>query len=384
MPPKKSVKKVATRASALRNVKKGKSVAGVIDATPVEDLSDIVQDDVPKKSKRQSKKVVTVQEEVKEEPVVPGLTLNEKAVKAAVSELIKWNDNQTSTNDKKSLFEDDEEMLYLQLTSVKYFNKKQSLKPKFIELNHSIYNNLEDFKICLFIKDDSKITDDELESIPNLSKIITAKELKGEFKSYESRRKLLNEFDLFLSDDNLITTLPKLLGKIFYSTSKLPLPIRLNKQGTNDISITTLKNQINKILKSVYYLLPMGVNLSIKLGLLNQNIDNLIDNLKTIFDKFNDNNQIRTIQLKLKSSPSLPIYITDKLFNDEDVEKVDEVKEIVEPTVKLSKFEKGLVELALDEEQVNSIIGNKLKKVEELKSKKRKIEESKKIVKKRK
>ncbi|KAH3674166.1 hypothetical protein OGATHE_001763, partial [Ogataea polymorpha] len=35
--------------------------------------------------------------------------------------------------------------------------------------------------------------------------------------------------------------------------------------------------------------------------------------------------------------------------------------------VRLSKFEKGLVELALDEEQVDKIVGRKQKKVDKLK-----------------
>jgi ribosome biogenesis protein UTP30 len=52
--------------------------------------------------------------------------------------------------------------------------------------------------------------------------------LKTKYKPYESRRKLLAEYDIFLADDRVMNLLPGLLGKVFYkSTTKRPIPVSL-------------------------------------------------------------------------------------------------------------------------------------------------------------
>ncbi|KAH3666843.1 hypothetical protein OGAPHI_003292 [Ogataea philodendri] len=298
-----------------------------------------------------------------------GFSLNEKAVKKAVSELIKW--KESSKSDKPQLFDDDDDTsLYLQLTSVKFFNKKQGFKPSVVAVPHPVYDLENDFKVCLIVKDGQisaeTLAKIEAENIPHLSKIIAAQELKGEYKSYEARRKLHKEYDLFLSDESLITALPKLLGKIFYSTPKLPLPIRLTTKD-NVFSVTTLSNQISKMVNSIHYVAPMGVNLTLNLGSLHQPLDHICANIQVLAQHFK-NQPLKTVQLKLLESPGLPIYVADQIFSEKDVaeNETDEPKS-KDLEVRLSKFEKGLVELALDEEQVDKIVGRKQKKVDKLK-----------------
>ena len=72
----------------------------------------------------------------------------------------------------------------------------------------------------------SAFTDQELQKC--IKRIIGLKKLKERYKTFELRRQLLAEHDVFLADDRAVTFLPKLLGKVFYSsTIKRPIPVRL-------------------------------------------------------------------------------------------------------------------------------------------------------------
>lgn len=50
--------------------------------------------------------------------------------------------------------------------------------------------------------------------------VISYKTLKKEYKMFEAKRRLLNSFDLFLSDDRIRRLLPSHLGKHFYEKKK--------------------------------------------------------------------------------------------------------------------------------------------------------------------
>ncbi|OWB61659.1 hypothetical protein B5S31_g1919 [[Candida] boidinii] len=315
------------------------------------------------------------QESTEESSDKKTFNIKESNIKNAISELINFDkrEKDASSNSKSQLFDDEEienKDLYLQITNLKFFNQKQQFKHKFINVKNSIYDLENDFKICLFIKDDS-ITEEilnqlEENSIPHLSKIISAKELKGEYHPYEARRKLESEYDLFLSDDSLITSLPKLLGKIFYnSPTKIPISIK-TQSSDKKFSIKTTTNQINKILNQIAFIPPMGVNVSIKVGNLDNELSKLLENIESVYTYFEAQNlPIRSISLKLRQSPSLPIYINKELYSEEDVVKEDENDKKTKTTtgngVKLTKFEKALLELAVNEQQVEQVLGKKAK-----------------------
>lgn len=54
--------------------------------------------------------------------------------------------------------------------------------------------------------------------------------MKSTYKQYEKRRELYSLNDIFLADDSLITTLPKLLGKVFYDSKNYQFQSRLIKK----------------------------------------------------------------------------------------------------------------------------------------------------------
>ena len=51
-------------------------------------------------------------------------------------------------------------------------------------------------------------------------KVIEVTKLRKIYKSYESRRKLLGSYDMFLADDRITSLLPRLLGKKFFENKK--------------------------------------------------------------------------------------------------------------------------------------------------------------------
>lgn len=312
------------------------------------------------------------------------LVSNKLALKA-ISELAQFLDrekNNKSAESKNQLFDEDEDdetrKLYLQINSKKYFSDKPEFKPKLLKVSKSIYDQ-ENVKTCLIIRDQLVSTSSEIEAIeaenlPTVSQIIPLKVLKSDYKNFEKRRQLYSQYDIFIVDDALINLMPTVLGKVFYDSgnNKVPLPVRVtNSKETKKLSLTTLKNQLIKCLESTYYLPPMGATVSIEIGSItsqfdhNQLAQNLLEVLKQV-----DSNLIKSIMLKTTNSPSLPLFYTEELFTDADkLENVESSKELSEDGVKLSAFEKGLLQLG-EPSEVAKIIGKELKKQQSSKEKK--------------
>lgn len=300
----------------------------------------------------------------------------------AISELGKYLDRETAKEEsnKTLLFDNDDETrnLFLQITTKKFYSSKPNFKPKMIKLTNSYLNpESKSLKTCLIIRDQLITDNEQLETIenanlPTLQQIIPLNALKTEYKHYEKRRQLYSEYDLFLVDDALLNSMPTLLGKIFYGNGnkKIPLPIRVTSTSNNkEFSITTIGNQLSKCLTSTFFLPPVGVNISIKIGTITEDFqqNQLVENLQDVLNHF-DKDTLRSVMIKTDHSPALPLYYTEKLYSDEDVlsdanampsKKSDDNNE-----VKLSAFEKGLLELG-DADEVAKIIGKKLKKKQE-------------------
>lgn len=303
-----------------------------------------------------------------------GLVPN-KVVNKAVEELKKYLERSSESNDDEKLdllaSDEDGKDLFLQITSKLFFSSKPNFKPKIIRLRNSIYGDkLEEFKTCLIVRDELITSNDKVEEfeqagLSTLNQIVPVSSLKTEFKNFEKRREFYSQYDLFLFDDALMNLMPTLLGNVFYGrhSSKIPVPIRVTPSSSKDISISTVKNQLEKCLSSTYYLPPTGVNVSLRIGLLAGLLsdEQISENLHDAVQAF-DPLIIRTILLKTESSPSLPLFYTDELYNDanvltEDTSKKSEKSEDKSP---LSTFEKGLLELA-DHDEASKLIGKKLR-----------------------
>jgi ribosome biogenesis protein UTP30 len=92
------------------------------------------------------------------------------------------------------------------------------------EIPNPIYK--EATEVCLFVKDHDgeghKAAKARVRSIENsgVQKVIGLSKLKANYFSFEQKRKLCDSYELFLADDRILPSLPKLLGKSFFKKKK--------------------------------------------------------------------------------------------------------------------------------------------------------------------
>ena len=136
----------------------------------------------------------------------------------------------------KDLFDEDEEMLHLQivLKRIPLGNRKHN--PIRLPLPHPIYNT-ETTEICMFVKDlqgeghkAAKKRIAMLDKHAGVSKVIGVSKLRTKYESFEAKRALCKAYDLFVADDRVIPSLPKLIGKDFFKKKKQPVPVDLTRR----------------------------------------------------------------------------------------------------------------------------------------------------------
>lgn len=306
--------------------------------------------------------------------------VSKSQVAQAVLELKKYFQRQEENKEeqKSSLFddEDDDESKHLivEVELKKYYTSKGEFKQKSIRLTKPYRKENEALKTCLFIRDSLITNDEQLEEvenakIPTLLKILTLTELKTVYKTFEKRRELYQEYDLFVVDDAILSSMPATLGKTFYNNdiTKFPVCIKVaSTKNTKKLSLQTLKNQIDNTLSSTQFLPPAGTKIELPIGAASKAFtdEELISNVGDVV-KFFQPEQLVTIGLRSKDSPVLPLFYTEKLYSDEDIaenateEKEDEVEDDV--------LTKALLELG-DEESVKKTLGNKLRQKKKKKS----------------
>lgn len=318
------------------------------------------------------KKAVPAEPEKKEE--VSGKVVADAQIQKALSEIAKFLEREAASKEtkKSDLFEQEEEEdpgrdILVGVTSKKFFSDKPNFKPVIIRLTKPALD-VENLKTCLIMRDRMISTEAELAAVenanlPTLTKILTLRELKTDYKQYEKRRQLFSEYDLFVADDATLNSLPTTLGKAFYARGnrKLPIPLSVTEHRGKEFNLAALKENLTNVLTSTWFLPPVKDMTSIRVGAINKNftIEQLVQNVQDVVSSF-DINTITSISVKARSSPSLPIFYAEKLYVDENTDILENVKE-QEAVNEDSAFEKGLLELA-DADTVTKILGHELKK----------------------
>lgn len=172
--------------------------------------------------------------------------------------------------------------------------------------------------------------------------------MKAKYKSFESRRQLKDEHDLFLADKRVVTLLPKVLGKTFYTGSKRPIPIDLEgykpkaDKSSERFSVVVKKKksdekedaksvatpaqcakEITRALDSALIHLSPAATTSIKVGLSTFSAKQISENVEAVVngmvEKFITKGwrNIKAIHIKGPSTMALPIWLADELWLDE-------------------------------------------------------------------
>uniref|UniRef100_A0A3Q3VQZ2 Uncharacterized protein n=1 Tax=Mola mola TaxID=94237 RepID=A0A3Q3VQZ2_MOLML len=152
-------------------------------------------------------------------------------VKKAVQALLAFLKTK-STSESRLL--DDTQHISLLFTFLRIPKKAQTIRP----LPHGQRTDTDE--VCLFTKDEPNMTPEQTQrfykrlledrGVKNVTEIIPYKVLKTEYKPYEAKRRLLGNFDMFLSDDRIRRLLPSHIGKHFYLRKE---PLCVNLQSKN-------------------------------------------------------------------------------------------------------------------------------------------------------
>ncbi|XP_052535468.1 ribosomal L1 domain-containing protein 1 isoform X1 [Tympanuchus pallidicinctus] len=215
------------------------------------------------------------------------------------------------------------ESVHLLVTVWKIPRMAQVIK---IPLPHGI--RAETAEVCLFTKDEPDLSAEQTESlyrklltqngITTVSQVISYKTLKKEYKPFEAKRRLLNRFDLFLSDDRIRRLLPSHLGKHFYEKKKAPLSVNLKAKN--------LAKELQKHIQGT--VLPVtnkGCCYTTRIGHTGMKADEILDNIiaaaEVIAKKLPKNwKNVKVLHLKTLKSVSLPIF-TARISNLDELDK---------------------------------------------------------------
>ncbi|KAK0149335.1 Ribosomal L1 domain-containing protein 1 [Merluccius polli] len=160
------------------------------------------------------------------------LVLDREQVKKAVLALQVF---LKSKSTPEAVFLNESQHISLLFTLWKIPKKPQNIR---IPLPHN--QRTDTGEVCLFTRDEPNMTADQTQrfykrvlqdkGVSSITEVIPYKMLKTEYKSFESKRRLLGNFDLFLSDDRIRRLLPSHLGKHFYENKKDPLSVDLQSK----------------------------------------------------------------------------------------------------------------------------------------------------------
>ena len=264
------------------------------------------------------------------------------------------------------------EPVWLVLTTKKHVVDKKRLKPGKIPLPHSLHKSTSS-TICLITADPQRAFKDTIAhpSFPvtlasQITRVIGLEKLGKRYKSFESRRQLLSEHDVFLADDRIITRLPKLLGKIFYGGSKRPVPVNLQPyKPKGDVASTIPKDSGKKLVASPILVtkevetaiscaqihLTPSTTTSVRVGFstftaqqITENVDAVVEGMVKKFVSKGWRN-IRSIHIKGPNTMALPLWLASELWQEEDdVLEDEEAKAALELVSQQGRKRKGQAE----------------------------------------
>jgi ribosome biogenesis protein UTP30 len=286
-------------------------------------------------------------------------------MKSAQQEKEKSATKKTLIGDNESDDEDtplNNEAVWLLLTTKKHVVDKNRLKPGKITVPHSL-NSSPSLSICVITADPQRGFKDVVadpafpqELSSRIEKVIGFSKLKARYQSFESRRQLFSEHDVFLADDRIITRLIPTLGKIFYKSSKRPIPIRIaeiekvdgkrvkkdpkkkpskEEKSASFASPLICAKEIERTLHSAAVHLAPSTSSAVRVGSSNFTAEQLSENIAAVVngmaEKFINKGwrNIKAVHVKGANTMALPIWLANELWvEDADVVEEDQAAAI--------------------------------------------------------
>ncbi|OQE23070.1 hypothetical protein PENSTE_c009G10423 [Penicillium steckii] len=265
------------------------------------------------------------------------------------------------------------EAVWMILTTKKHVVDKNRLKPGKISIPHSL-NSSPQLSVCVITADPQRSVKDIIadaafpqELSSRIEKVIGFSKLKARYQSFESRRQLLAEHDVFLADDRIITRLVPTLGKIFYKSSKRPIPIRIAKIEKEDgkrvkkdpkrkvakedksaafAAPLIVAKEIERTLQSTPVHLAPATTVAVRVGSSKFTADQLSENIAAVVKGMTEKfvakgwRNIKAIHVKGANTTALPIWLANELWV-EDADVVEAETAAIEDAAKAGKKRKS-------------------------------------------
>ncbi|CAG7920045.1 unnamed protein product [Penicillium olsonii] len=347
-----------------------------------------------------------------------------KASTALLKHIKSTQQEQEKTATKKTLIGDNDsddedaaiknEAVWLVLTTKQHVVDKNRLKPGKIAIPHSL-NTSPSLSICLITADPQRGVKDIIadstfpqELSSRIEKVIGFSKLKARYQSFESRRQLFAEHDVFLADDRIAMRLVQTLGKIFYKSSKRPIPIRIaeiekvdgkrvkkekkrpNVPTDKDVkhasfaSPLIVAKEIERTLNCASVQLAPSTTAAVRVGSSKLTPEQLSENVaavvKGLTDKFVAKGwrNIKALHLKGANTMALPIWLADELWVEDSnvLEAAPETDAGNFPKKRKAATEGKLLEekktkktKSADDEEEAAAVAARKEKLQQLKSK---------------
>ncbi len=200
---------------------------------------------------------------------------------------------------------------------------KRNDKPLRLPLPHPIYN-VEGTEVCLIVKDHkgeghkaakAKV---RAEGTAGVTKVIGLSKLSTKYESFESKRQLCNSYDLFVADERVLPSLPKLLGKTFFKKKKQPVPVKLSGKDW--------AGQIRKACEATYLVLGGGPSLSVRVARSSQEEDECVENVMAALTAAAEKlpgkwKGIKALYMKTAESVALPVWQAEVVAEENAAKK---------------------------------------------------------------
>ncbi|GAA5972802.1 hypothetical protein JCM11641_003947 [Rhodosporidiobolus odoratus] len=229
----------------------------------------------------------------------------EKALGALLSHVQKKQDKR----EEEELLGEQEEKVFL-VVGLKSAPKREVHKPVRIPVPHPVLDPRQS-PVTLFVKDPQRHFKDALPAanIKFIERVVGLEKLRTKHKTFEAKRVLLKEAEMFLVDDRVVVEVGKCLGKMWRDAKKQPIAVALQRKD--------LKAELERAISSTYMNVGTGTSLSIKIGTTSlhspaQLLANLQSILPYVATRIPNTPQtfsnILSLHLKTSTSTSLPIY----------------------------------------------------------------------------
>lgn len=179
----------------------------------------------------------------------------------AVASLLKFAGEQAAA--APSLLDDDE-LLHLVVSLKRAPTGPRKDKPLRLPIPHPLFS-ADGASVCLFVKDHKgeghKAAKERLAKLLHnggVSKVVGLSKLRTKYESHEAKRQLCGAHDLFLADDRILPSLPKLIGKSFFKRKKTPIPV--------DMRAKDFAAQVKAALGATYMTRPSGTCVSVRVA----------------------------------------------------------------------------------------------------------------------